>query len=154
MVSSYVLVSSIQLTKSYHSSRFTSRICPSKAQLSSAWRKDGGQPNLTQAERQPFTETYHRGYSRYPTHLQIWQGKRSITGRVPDVTKISESETRCKFITISVYLHRRRKVKNIGGGQGLEYWGGQGGPNCQQAHDVVLTSMRRPIDVISTSCAH
>ena len=24
--------------------------------------------------------------------------------------------------------HRRRKVKNIGGGQGLEYWGGgQGG---------------------------
>ena len=40
-------------------------------------------------------------------------------------------------------LHRRRKVKNIGGGQGLEYWGAKGGPNSQQAHDVVLTSMRR-----------
>ena len=37
------------------------------------------------------------------------------------------------------------------GGQGLEYWGGQGGgPNCQQAHDVVMTSMRRN-DVASTS---
>ena len=23
------------------------------------------------------------------------------------------------------------------GGQGLEYWRGQGGPNSQQAHDVV-----------------
>ena len=32
-----------------------------------------------------------------------------------------------------------------GGGQDLEYWrgGGQGGPNSQQAHDVVMTSMRR-----------
>ena len=30
-----------------------------------------------------------------------------------------------------------------GGGQGLEYWGGQWGPNSQQAHNVVLTSMRR-----------
>ena len=49
-------------------------------------------------------------------------------------------------------FHRRRKVKNIGGGQGLEYWGGggKGGPNSQQAHDVVLTSMRRN-DVASTS---
>ena len=38
-----------------------------------------------------------------------------------------------------------------GGGQGLEYWGrGQGGPNSQQAHDVVMTSMRRN-DVASTS---
>ena len=36
------------------------------------------------------------------------------------------------------------------GGQGLEYWGGQGGPNSQQAHDVVMTSMRRN-DVASTS---
>ena len=42
----------------------------------------------------------------------------------------------------------------------LEYWGpkfrilgGQGGPNSQQAHDVLTTLMRR-IDVISTSCAH
>ena len=43
------------------------------------------------------------------------------------------------------------------GGQGLEYWGGgggggwgQGGPNSQQAHDVIMTSMRRN-DVASTS---
>ena len=35
------------------------------------------------------------------------------------------------------------KVKNIGGG-------GKGGPNSQQAHDVVMTSMRRN-DVASTS---
>ena len=39
------------------------------------------------------------------------------------------------------------------GGQGLEYWGGgggQGGPNSQQTHDVVMTSMRRN-NVASTS---
>ena len=36
------------------------------------------------------------------------------------------------------------------GGQGLEYWGGLGGQNSQQAHDVVMTSMRRN-DVASTS---
>ena len=49
------------------------------------------------------------------------------------------------------YIRRRRKVKIIWGGQGLEYWGeGQGGPNSQQAHDVVLTSMRRN-NVASTS---
>ena len=50
--------------------------------------------------------------------------------------------------------HRRRKVYNNGGGsQGLEYWEGagpEGGPNSQQAHDVVTTSMRRN-DVASTS---
>ena len=41
-----------------------------------------------------------------------------------------------------------------GGGQGLEFfWGGQGGPNPQQALDVVTTSMRRN-DVISASCGH
>ena len=36
--------------------------------------------------------------------------------------------------------------------QGLEYWGGgaKGRPNPQQAHDVVMTSMRRN-DVASTS---
>ena len=40
------------------------------------------------------------------------------------------------------------------GVQGLEYWGGgQRGPKSQQAHDVVLTSMRRN-DVASTSCAN
>ena len=40
-----------------------------------------------------------------------------------------------------------------GGEQGLEYWGGGargGGQNYQQAHDVVMTSMRRN-DVASTS---
>ena len=36
-----------------------------------------------------------------------------------------------------------------GRGQGLEYWWGQGGPNSQQAHYVVLTSIRR-IDVSTT----
>ena len=36
------------------------------------------------------------------------------------------------------------------GDQGLEFLGGQGGPNSQQAHDVVTTSMRRN-DVASTS---
>ena len=36
------------------------------------------------------------------------------------------------------------------GGQGLEYWGGQGGPNSQQTHEVVMASMRRN-DVASTS---
>ena len=36
------------------------------------------------------------------------------------------------------------------GGQGLEYWGARGGANSQQAHDVVLTSMRHN-DVASTS---
>ena len=40
----------------------------------------------------------------------------------------------------------------LGGGQCLEYWGGggKGGPNSQQAHDVVMTSVRRN-DVASTS---
>ena len=50
-------------------------------------------------------------------------------------------------------FHRRGKVKNIGGGgQGLEYWvgGTRGGSISQQAHDVVLTSMRRN-NVASTS---
>ena len=37
-----------------------------------------------------------------------------------------------------------------GGGQGLEILRGKGGPNSQQAHDVVKTSMRRN-DVASTS---
>ena len=38
------------------------------------------------------------------------------------------------------------------GGQGLEYWGGggEGGPNSQLAHDVILTSIRRN-DVASAS---
>ena len=37
-----------------------------------------------------------------------------------------------------------------GGGQGLEYWGANGGPISQQVHDVVMTSMRCN-DVASTS---
>ena len=36
------------------------------------------------------------------------------------------------------------------GGQGLEYWGAKGEPNLQQAHDVIMTSMRRN-DVASMS---
>ena len=44
----------------------------------------------------------------------------------------------------------RFRILGGGGGQGLEYWGGQGGAKSQQAHDVVLTSMRRN-DVASTS---
>ena len=49
-------------------------------------------------------------------------------------------------------VHRHRKVKNIGGPRFriLVVGGGQGGPNSQQAHVVVLTSMRRN-DVTSTS---
>ena len=49
-----------------------------------------------------------------------------------------------------VGVGRLRILRGVG--QGLEYWGegGQGGPNSQQAHDIVLTSMRRN-DVASTS---
>ena len=36
------------------------------------------------------------------------------------------------------------------GGQGLKYWGAKRGSNSQQAHDVVLTSIRRN-DVAWTS---
>ena len=46
-------------------------------------------------------------------------------------------------------IHRSRKVKNIGGPR-VRILGGQGGPNSQQANDVVTTSMRRN-DVASTS---
>ena len=52
-------------------------------------------------------------------------------------------------------IHRRRKVWKIGGGArfrilGGRGAGGEGGPNSQQAHDIVLTSMRRN-NVASTS---
>ena len=48
-------------------------------------------------------------------------------------------------------FHRRRKVKILGGPRfRILGGGGKGGPNSQQAHDVVLTSMRRN-DVASTS---
>ena len=47
---------------------------------------------------------------------------------------------------MSQNLHRRRKVENIGGPRFRILRG----PNSQQAHDVVLTSMRRN-DVASTS---
>ena len=43
------------------------------------------------------------------------------------------------------------RFRILGGGEDLEHWGGaKGGPNSQQAHDVVTTSMRRN-DVASTS---
>ena len=44
------------------------------------------------------------------------------------------------------------RFRILGGGQGLEFWGGGGQrrPNSQQAHDVVTTSMRRN-DFASTS---
>ena len=44
------------------------------------------------------------------------------------------------------------RFRVLGGGQGLEYWGGgaRGVANSQQAHDVVMTSMRRN-DVASMS---
>ena len=55
---------------------------------------------------------------------------------------------------LSIYLIGIRRFRIFGGGgQGLEYWGtggGGGGANSQQAHDVVMTSMRRN-DVASTS---
>ena len=48
-------------------------------------------------------------------------------------------------------MHWRRKVRILGGGGArFRILGGQGGPNSQQAHDVVTTSMRRN-DVASTS---
>ena len=50
-----------------------------------------------------------------------------------------------KIVSIAVFVLQR-----IGVGSGLEYWWGQGGPHSKQAHDVVLTSMRRN-DVASTS---
>ena len=46
--------------------------------------------------------------------------------------------------------HRRGKVLNIGGPRFRILEGPRGGANSQQAHDVVLTSMRRN-DVASTS---
>ena len=46
--------------------------------------------------------------------------------------------------------HRRRKVQNIGGPRFRMLLGPRGGPNSQQAHDVVTTLMRRN-DVASTS---
>ena len=54
---------------------------------------------------------------------------------------------RCLLLAMSIGVGRFRI---LGGGQGLEYWGAQGGPNSQLAHDVIMTSMRRN-DVASTS---
>ena len=48
---------------------------------------------------------------------------------------------------MTVHLSLAKEGFRILGGKGLEYWGGA---NSQQAHDVVLTSMRRN-DVASTS---
>ena len=63
-----------------------------------------------------------------------------------------------KFTKFSLFgvnfigVGRFRILGGGGGGQDLEYWGGgaRGGPNSQQAHDVVMMSMRRN-DVASTS---
>ena len=41
------------------------------------------------------------------------------------------------IVTILIGVGRFR----ILGGQGLKYWGCQGGPNSQLAHDVEMTSM-------------
>ena len=62
------------------------------------------------------------------------------------------------WYTIFIGVGRFRILGGGGGGQGLEHWGGQGleywgakgRPNSKQAHDVVMTSMRRN-DVASTS---
>ena len=53
---------------------------------------------------------------------------------------------------VFIGVGRFRKLEGGGGGQGLEYWvgGEEGGPNSQQAHYVILTSMGRN-DVASTS---
>ena len=58
-------------------------------------------------------------------------------------------------LNLSLYFTNQETIIGVGrfrilGGQGLEYWGAKGGPNSQQAHDVVMTSMRRN-DVASTS---
>ena len=70
-----------------------------------------------------------------------------------DTITCNTKEPQQKYRLGTVSNHRRRKVYDIGGpwfrilgGGG----GGQGGPNSQQAHDVVMTSMRRN-DVASTS---
>ena len=55
----------------------------------------------------------------------------------------------CIFNAVKIIIGVGR-FRILGGGQGLEYWGAKGGPNSQQAHDVVMTSMRRN-DVASTS---
>ena len=71
--------------------------------------------------------------------------------------KFQDHNTRCKYLLVvsSVIIGVGRF--RILGGQGLEYWGGgvarAGGANSQQAHDVVMTSIRR-LYVASMSCAH
>ena len=52
------------------------------------------------------------------------------------------------------FLHIAQGILHIGVGRFRILGGGHGGggTNSQQAHDVVMTSMRRN-DVISTSCA-
>ena len=56
-----------------------------------------------------------------------------------------------EFNSVNSVYHRRRKVSNIGGPR-FRILGGGGlrGANSQQAHDVVMTSMRSN-DVASTS---
>ena len=65
----------------------------------------------------------------------------ALTNRHPDEYHFFQLRAHC----IGVGRFR------ILGGQGLEYWGALGGgANFHEAHDVVLTSMRRN-DVTSTS---
>ena len=64
-----------------------------------------------------------------------------------DISTPVVEKLRASYLCIGV---GRFRILGGGGGQGLEYWGGARGPNSQQAHDVVMTSMRRN-DVASTS---
>ena len=65
----------------------------------------------------------------------------------------------CMLFTFGTQPIGKGRFRILGGGQGLEYCGGEGGggegggATSQQAHGVVTTSMRRNV-VISTSCAH
>ena len=59
----------------------------------------------------------------------------------------------CIFTGITsdfIGVGRFRILGGGGGGAKFRILGGQGGPNSQQAHDVVMTSMRRN-DVAPTS---
>ena len=62
---------------------------------------------------------------------------------------MSDKIVQASTIQREVIHHRRRKVYNIGGPR-FRILGGGGGANSQQAHDAVMTSMRRN-DVASTS---
>ena len=48
----------------------------------------------------------------------------------------------------------RFRILGVGGARFRILGGARGGTNSQQAHDVVMTSMRRRIEVVTTSCAN